>query len=128
MQIIKPERKYIKYQKLLKESDFKLHFHYSINKKTNTTKRFFRASLINFFHNNNLRWKRASFAMKNEKIIFTEGYKKDTFYISKTGYIYNILLVQKICELYKIKIENRCYHINFKCKEIRKNIWELIPE
>ena len=29
MQIIKPERKYIKYQKLLKESDFKLHFRFN---------------------------------------------------------------------------------------------------
>ena len=128
MQLIKPERKIAFIKKSYNNADLKIHFHYSTHPKINTVKRFFRVSLISFFNKNNIKWNRAAFAIENGKVIFTEGVKKNTFYVSKTGYIYNILLVQKICELYKIKIENRCYHINFKCKEIRKNIWELIAE
>jgi hypothetical protein len=61
-------------------------------------------------------------------IIFTEGQKKDTFYISRVGYIYNITLVMKICEIYNIQIPENNSAISFKCKQIRKNIWQLIPQ
>ncbi len=128
MQIIKPERRIVFIKKSYNNADLKIHFHYSTHPKINTVKRFFRLSLISFFNKNNIKWDRAAFAIENGKVIFTEGVKKNTFYVSKTGYIYNITLVMKICEIYNIDIPENNSFIAFKCKEIRKNIWELIPQ
>ncbi len=128
MQLIKPERKIIFPKKCYTETDIKIHFHYSKREKSNTVKRFFFLSIVHFLRKNELSWKRASFAIENGMIIFTEGQKKDTFYISRIGYIYNINLVMKICEIYNIQIPENNAEISFKCKQIRKNIWQLITQ
>ena len=128
MQLIKPERKVIYRSIRYDDSDVTVHFHYSKNLKSNTLKRFFRVSIINFFRKNNLKWRRVTFAIDNGKVIFSEGYNKDSFHLTQTGYICNINLVATICEVYKIQIPDQNKAVLFQCKEIRKNVWQLIPK
>jgi hypothetical protein len=128
MQLIKPERKVIFPKSIYNLTDINIHFHYAEHKKSKTKKRIFRLSIVHFLRKNNLKWKYISFAIDNGKIIFTEGYNKNSFRINQCGYVYNMSLIMQICDIYKIKISKSNQTISFISKEIRKNIWELMPQ
>lgn len=126
MQLIKPKKSCINLLNRKEDPDICISFYYSCNKKTNTSKRTYRISMRNFFYRLKKDWESICFAVEDDYVLFFKSEINEGYNINGNGYICNVSLIETICEVYKVKINDKPFNINFKTEKINSRFYKMI--